>query len=148
VKVGNVPYVTPNSFGVSLGTHTLTAPGKVGVSGVTYNFARWEDETGASISTTSVITYDFHTARVLYVVYAPPSYTLTVYVKIAKTTEPVSAASVFLDGTLIGKTDSRGSLVIKSVSLGAHQLTIAKDGHAKTVANLLVKTNGSYTIYL
>jgi hypothetical protein len=47
-------------------------------------------------------------------------------VKNARTGKPVAGASVYLDSTLVGTTNSRGVVVIKKVPAGWHYLGVTK----------------------
>jgi hypothetical protein len=148
LKVDGALYSTPSSFAISPGTHRLSAPDKVDVDGLSYNFVRWEDEAGGTISTSQAFTYKFQSSMVLYAVYAAPTFTLTVSVKLAKANKPVSGASIFLDGQLIGKTDSKGKLAIKGLPLGAHILAVTMSGFADFQTSLQVENDMSYTVIL
>ena len=148
MKLDSTLYSTPSSLAISPGTHSLSAPDKANVGGLSYNFAKWEDEAGVSISTSRAFTYTFQSSKVLYAVYAAPTFTVTVTVKLAKTNKFVSGASIFLDGQLLGKTDSKGILVIKGLSMGAHTLAVTMSGFANFQTSLQVNNDMRYTVIL
>jgi len=68
----------------------------------------------------------YTTGRTFYVVYEPPSYALTVYVKDIYSRKAVAGASVYLDSVFAGITDSRGAVVIQRVYAGWHYLVVTK----------------------
>jgi len=53
----------------------------------------------------------------------------TVYVKDAKTYSGIAGASLYLDGVLVGATDSTGKITIRPANADSHQLTVSKDGY-------------------
>jgi hypothetical protein len=117
-------YATPFSLPLQ-GMHTFIAPSTVTIDGLTYSFLRWEDEWGRVLSAGRSMT-SYTLGRTFYVVYQPPSYTLRVYVKDARTGRPVAGASVYLDSDIAGTTDSRGVVVIQKVLAGWHHLGVTK----------------------
>ena len=141
-------YLTPFSLAPlgPGGVHTFTAPSTAKVDGLTYRFLRWEDEWGRVLSTdTSMSIYNYGT---FYVVYEPPSYTLRVYVKNARTSGSVAGASVYLDSSFAGTTDSRGVFVIQKVYAGWHYLGVTKyAGYLPYWATVSVRAS-TFTVYL
>jgi len=139
-------YYTPFSLPLQ-GMHTFTAPGTATVNGLTYSFLRWEDQRGGVLSTqTSIVT--FPAGKTYYAVYEPPSYTLTLYVKNARTGKAVAGASVYLDSTLAGTTNSRGVVVIKKVPAGWHYLGVTKySGYLPYWATVYISAS-TFTVHL
>jgi hypothetical protein len=89
-----------------------------------------------------------YTDGTFYVIYEPPSYTLRVYVKDARTRRPVAGASFYLDSSFAGTTDSRGVVVIPKVYAGWHYLGITKyAGYLPYWATVSVRTS-TFTVYL
>jgi hypothetical protein len=134
------PKTTPFTI-TSLGRHTFSAPRTVSVGGVTCNFLRWEDEAGNVVSTSPTFTANLQSSKTLTVVYAKPSYTLTVRAVDGRTYRPIAGATVTLDGVQVGTTDSYGRLVIHGVSAGSHQLVTSKTGYKDYTATVNITSN-------
>jgi len=149
VKVDRRYYFTP--FSIHLlpldGRHRFTAPSTATIGGMTYAFLRWEDHRGRVISTDLSMTR-FTPGRTFYVVYEPPSYALTVYVKDAYTRKAVAGASVYLDSVFAGITDSRGAVVIQRVYAGWHYVGVTKyTGYIPYWRTVKISAD-TFTVYL
>lgn len=146
VKVDRQYYVTPFSLALQ-DMHTFTAPSTVTVDRLTYRFLRWEDQRGRVLSTDTSMR-SFTLGRTFYVVYEPPYYTLTVCVKDARTSRSVARASVYLDSTFVGTTNSQGAVVIQKVPAGWHYLGVTEyTGYLPYWANISVRAS-TFTVYL
>jgi hypothetical protein len=150
VKVDRQYYVTPFSLALQDmrgKAHTFTAPSTVTVDRLTYRFLRWEDQRGRVLSTDTSMR-SFTLGRTFYVVYEPPSYTLTVCVKDARTSKPVAGASVYLDSSFAGTTDSRGIVIIQKVYADWHYFGVTKyAGYLPYWATVSVSAS-TFTVYL
>jgi len=148
VKVDQSYYTTPFSLTLQ-GMHSFAAPSSVTIKKVTYTFARWEDESGNALSTTTSLSYSIQSSKTLYAVYSPPQYSVTIYAYDATSRKAVIAgASVYLDGNLVGTTDSRGSVVLKGIYPGAHALEIHKDGYVDYVTTITLSKSATFQAYL
>ena len=147
ITVDKKYYSTPFSLTLQ-GKHTFTAPSKVTVNGVSYTFTRWEDESGKALSTTTSFSYAIQSSKTLYTVYSPPQYSITIYASEAQSRKAIAGASVYLDGNLIGTTDSRGSLVLRGVYSGTYALTIHKDGYVDYVTTISLSGSTTLRAYL
>jgi len=67
------------------------------------------------------------------------------YVEDWSTGAPIAGASVYLDDTLVGTTDSSGGRDIRTVSAGSHQLRVSKDGYTEYETVVNVSDNGAFT---
>jgi len=76
------------------------------------------------------------------------TYSLTAYVRDAKTKKAIAGASVYLDGAYGGITDSAGKIVIKSVAGGTHLVKAIKTGYRDGSKTISVFSNTSVLIYL
>jgi hypothetical protein len=141
------PQTTPFTM-TSTGRHTFTAPRTVSAGGLTYNFLRWEDEAGNVVSTSPTFTANLQSSKTLTVVYAKPSYTLTVRAVDGRTYRAIAGATVTLDGVQVGTTDSYGRLVIQGVSAGSHHLVISKAGYKDYTATINIASNRTLTATL
>ena len=147
ITVDKKYYSTPFSLTLQ-GKHTFTAPSKVTVNGVSYTFTRWEDESGKALSTTTSFSYTIQSSKTLYTIYSSPQYSITVYANDAESRKAISGASVYLDGNLVGTTDSRGSLVLKNIYPGVHALTIHKDGYVDYTTTINLSGSTTSRAYL
>jgi hypothetical protein len=147
ITVDKKYYSTPFSLTLQ-GKHTFTAPSGATVSGVSYKFVRWEDESGKTLSTTTSLSYTVQSSNTLYAVYTPPQYTVTVYANDQKSRKVIAGASVYLDGSLVGTTDSHGSLVLKGIYPGAHSLKIHKDGYVDYTTTINLSSSTTLRAYL
>jgi hypothetical protein len=148
VKVDQSYYTTPFSLTLQ-GMHSFAAPSSVTIKRVTYTFVRWEDESGNALSTTTSLSYSIQSSKTLYAVYSPPQYSVTIYAYDATSRKAViAAASVYLDGKLVGTTDSRGSVVLKGIYPGAHALKIHKDGYVDYVTTISLSGSSTFRAYL
>jgi hypothetical protein len=114
----------------------------------TYTFVRWEDESGNALSTTASLSYSIQSSKTLYAVYSPPQYSVTIYAYDATSRKAIAGASVYLDGKLVGTTDSRGSVVLKGIYPGAHALKIHKDGYVDYVTTISLSGSSTFRAYL
>jgi hypothetical protein len=73
-------------------------------------------------------------------------YTLTMKVVDSKTGKPVVSASIYVDDVLIGKSDSKGQLVLNI--RGVHTVKVVAMGYNQYQASVNVMANTSYTIKL
>jgi hypothetical protein len=145
VTVDRSSYATAFSLMLS-GTHTFKAPSTVKINGITYRFARWEDGRGTVVSTQTSLTHSIQTSKTLYAIYTPPYYTLTLYVYDKTTRKPIAGATVQLQGTFVGVTDSRGKLVLRGVYAGTYELNIVT--YARYTTTISVTKTTTYKAYL
>jgi hypothetical protein len=147
ITVDKKYYVTPFSLALQ-GKHSFTAPSSVTVSGVSYKFARWEDELGNTLSAGTLLSYTVESSNTLFAVYNPPQYSVTVYGYDATTRKALSGASVYLDGNLVGTTSSRGYLVVKGVYAGLHTFTIRMSGYLDYTTTITVSRSTTLKAYV
>jgi len=147
ITVDKKYYMTPFSLMLQ-GKHSFTAPSSVTVSGVSYKFARWEDESGNTLSTRTSLSYTVQSSKTLYAVYSPPQYSVTVYGYDATTRKALSGASVYLDGNLVGTTGSRGYFVVEGVYPGAHTFTIRMNGYLDYTTTITVSRSTTLKAYV
>jgi hypothetical protein len=147
ITVDSTSYSTPFSLTLS-GSHKFTAPSKVTVAGVSYTFARWEDESGTALSTSAGFSYSIQSSKTFYAIYNPPQYSLTAYAYDAKSRRALVGASVYLDGNLFGTTNSAGYLVLKGVYAGAHTVKIHKDGYVDYTTTINLSGSTTLRAYL
>jgi hypothetical protein len=125
---------TPFSVKLTPGVHTFVA-GKAGIN-PPYLFVRWQDERGATISSSTSLTIDVKSDRTLYSVYQGPRYVLAVDVRDGS--KYLVGASVFLDGIFVGKTDQYGRVAVYEVNRGPHQLKVTMQGYKNYVKSINV----------
>jgi hypothetical protein len=147
ITVDRKYYMTPFSLTLQ-GKHSFTAPSSVTVSGVSYKFARWEDESGNTLSTRTSLSYTVQSSKTLYAVYSPPQYSVTVYGYDATTRKALSGATVYLDGNLVGTTSSRGYFVVEGVYPGAHTFTIRMSGYLDYTTTITVSRSTTLKAYV
>jgi hypothetical protein len=145
---------TPSSLDLQPGLYKFTAPSRVRVDGVSYRFARWEDETGATLSGSTSLSYNLQSGKTFYAVYGPKQYKLTVYVKDVTTRKPVVGATVEITGDypdqhFILTTNSRGKAVFNRIFGGQWlTVTIAKDGYQPLTVSIFFTRNTTHRAYL
>jgi len=88
------------------------------------------------------------TSITVYLTPISKTFSLTVVVKDLKTGSAVAGASVYLDGSYKGTTDSNGRLVISNVSEGSHIVRASKSGYYDKSQTVAVSSNTSVTISL
>jgi hypothetical protein len=147
ITVDKKYYTTPFSLTLQ-GKHSFTAPSSVTVSGISYKFARWEDESGNTVSSRTSLSYTVQSSKTLYAVYSPPQYSVTVYGYDATTRKALSGATVYLDGNRVGTTNSRGYFVVQGVYPGAHTFTIRMSGYIDYATTITVSRSTTLKAYV
>jgi hypothetical protein len=151
VKVDRSYYSTPFSLGLQ-GKHKFKAPSTTFVDRVKYYFARWEGESGATVSKSASFAYNVQSGKTLYAVYGPKQHKLTLYVNDLNARKAIPGATVQLSyqgQSLEATTDTRGKVVFGGIYAGQPvTVTITMNGCQSCTTTLTLSRNTKYRVSL
>lgn len=146
VKVDKKTYSTPFSLTLK-GAHTFTAPSKVRK----FTFLRWEDASGALVSSARSFTSSIQSDTAFYAIYDPPRVSITFTVTDATTRKAIAGASVNIDGVASASTSTTGpygKIVIREVYAGTYHFTIRADGYNTLEKTISISKNTKQKVTL